>query len=122
MDLPDTSRQAPSAIGTFDLNAPTHAQISLQSLSLPLHPHAPMPPEVDPDIAPNTPPPKIDPDPIPDDPVDVPHEPPEGDPPAAPPPQHAWRRHAALARRRAHRRDRNQEFGHAGQNDLHADA
>ncbi|MBB5402874.1 hypothetical protein [Paraburkholderia youngii] len=90
MDLPDTSRQAPRAIGTFDLDAPTLARISTQTL--PLHLHVPTPPEVDPEIPPKAPPPNIDPDPIPDDPLDDPNEPPEGDPPAAPPPLHAWRR------------------------------
>ncbi|MGF6732503.1 hypothetical protein OKW50_004648 [Paraburkholderia youngii] len=90
MDLPDTSRQAPRAIGTFDLDAPTLARIS--TLPLPLHLHVPTLPEVDPEIPPKTPPPNIDPDPIPDDPLDDPNEPPEGDPPAAPPPLHAWRR------------------------------
>ncbi|MGF6741893.1 hypothetical protein [Paraburkholderia atlantica] len=90
MDSPDTSRQAPRAIGTFDLNAATLAQMSMRSLAL--HLHVPTPPEVDPEIPPKTPPPNIDPDPIPDDPLDDPHEPPEGDPPAAPPPLHASQR------------------------------
>nr|WP_176384705.1 hypothetical protein [Paraburkholderia youngii] len=87
MDLPDTSRQTPRAIGTFGLDAPTLARISTQTLHL----HVPTPPEVDPEIPPKTPPPNIDPDPIPDDPLDDPNGPPEGDPPAAPPPLHAWR-------------------------------
>ncbi|MEM5298186.1 hypothetical protein VSR82_28135 [Burkholderia sp. JPY481] len=90
MDLPDTSRQAPRAIGTFDLDARPLTRISMQSPHL--HLHVPTPPEVDPEIPPKTPPPNIDPDPVPDDPLGDPHEPPEGDPPAAPPPLHAWRR------------------------------
>lgn len=91
MDLPDTPPKARRAISTFELDAPIRAQISPHSLSR--HLHVPMPPETDPDpdTEPNTPPPGIDPEPIPDDPVGVPHEAPEGDPPAAPPPVHAYR-------------------------------
>ena len=88
MDLPDTSRAARPAIGTFDLSTPIRASTSMQSTAR--HLHAPIPPEVDPNSPPKTPP-NIDPEPIPDDPLEDPHEPPEGDPPAAPPPLHAIR-------------------------------
>jgi len=77
------------AVARINKNSLENGMDSADTLTV--HLHVPTPPEVDPDIAPQTPPPKIDPDPVPDHPLDDPDKAPEGDPPAAPPPLRASR-------------------------------